>query len=276
MKQFLCCFLIILALALLSFSQEDVLANKDIAKVQESEYRNSEIMDADLDWFANLVSSDPNYIGYIIVYRGIDDPPGTNIRIGTRLLKYLSLNRGLDPARCKFINGGIRQKLSYEFWVAKPNVPQPNPTTIIQEKIDESQAFLFDEFYHPLPDKDWGGCCGVDGYKKEEAEASLDKYAEKLKANLSFKAYLIAYAQYCKDCLGSGAVLDSFQTAAIMLKREKDYLIKHHKIPASRIITTNGGHRKWQEVELWLVPENGEKPKPKPTTFPPKRKKKRK
>ncbi len=117
----------------------------------------------------------------------------------------------------------------------------------------------------------------------------MESFSQSLSKNPTAKGYIIIYRdkelpfgfQYCTDCTfrakysRSGKYLgvkpdihlDSPKVIANILRSEKNYLTKRHNKPASRIVIINGGFRKWQEIELWLVPANSSAPKPQPTAF---------
>jgi hypothetical protein len=254
-------------------------------KVLEFGRINSGYLYALLDSLAVELQNEPTAEAYAVIYPAKNARPNAAHREGLRIKQYLITNRGVSPDKIKTGNGGSREKMLVELWLVPPGAEVPKITPLEPEKIDLTKTLLFDVQTFPLENDD---CTyDVDCPSGEWHLAQLDTFAEQLKVNPNSKAYLIAYAQYCPKCgieyiySQSGKLirekiivrLDAPTTAKMMLKTDKDYLVKHHKIDDSRIITINGGHNENRNVELWFVPEDGEKPKPKPTTFPPKRSK---
>jgi hypothetical protein len=180
------------------------------------------------------------------------------------------------------VSGGIRENTFIEIWIVPVNAQPPETLQKKPDEIKVTNSLLFG-MHGSYLDVD---NCGydIDCPSGKYHFARLDYFARQLKLNPNLKGYLIAYARYCPNCGSYGkyspsgkfireekiSYRDKSGTATMILKSEKDYLVKSHNIELSRIITVNGGHREYRNIELWLVPENGEKPKPKPTTFPPK------
>ncbi|HEY0080162.1 MAG TPA: PEGA domain-containing protein [Pyrinomonadaceae bacterium] len=85
---------------------------------------------ARLDNFAIELQNNPGARGYIIAYAGTNTRPGTADGLGERARRYMVATRGLDASRIVVLNGGYRERNSYELWLvpigAEP--PQPSPT----------------------------------------------------------------------------------------------------------------------------------------------------
>jgi len=258
--------------------------NKDLPRmIDEFGEVSSEDLTARLEVFSLTISENPNTKGYIIIYRDKALPFGYPIHFGAVIQNFLVKSIRFPRERFEVINGGLRDERKTELWLF-PNGSKPPIADSINEKLETSKSVLFDGFNYPTP-YDGAGCCSIDGYTEEAKKASLDYFARQLKEQSTVKAYLIFYGQYCTDCSSSARYsrngkylgvtpdnyFDSPATAARILRKEKNYLLKRHGVDTSKVITINGGYRKWQAIELWFVPKGGEIPKPKPNTFPKKR-----
>ncbi len=85
-------------------------------------------------------------------------------------------------------------------------------------------------------------------------KARLSAFAIELDNNPGAQGYIIAYASRHRR-----------NSTARSLKRAKDYLIKQRGLDEGRVITIDGGHRRKQSAELWIVPTGAEPPKPSPS-----------
>lgn len=250
--------------------------------IDEFSQQNSESLMARLDGMRIALQENPTSKGYIIDYRDKGLPFGYSIRFQTKLQNFLARYFELPPKRFKIINGGVGNERKTQLWI----VPSGSKLPIIDsvnEKFEFDKSALFDSFNYPEPFN--SGCCGIDDYQHEEKNASLDRFAQILKENPTAKAYIIFYGQFCTDCSSSvrysrsgkylglkpDIYLDSPRTITRILRKEKNYLLKRHGIASSKVITINGGYRKWQAIELWIVSKDGNIPKSKPETFPKKR-----
>jgi hypothetical protein len=245
---------------------------------------NSESVSARLDNVAVALQSQAESKAHIIVYHPQGKPYGFPFRYAARIKTYLLQTRGFDSNRIITKVGGKTAAERNEIWIVPTSAerfPTISPSFEIEE-INKNETFLFDNYnyenYETLNRLLIEGCCSIDYFDRQEARASLDAFAELLNNKRSAKGYLIGYSQYCVGCIvyDNRKILerDSPTMATEILRREKSYLVRKHKIEPGRIVIVNGGFKNSRNVELWIVPENGEKPKPKPTTFPPKRSKK--
>ena len=84
---------------------------------------------ANLDNFAVALQSEPGSQGYIIVYGGRRSRPGRANQLGERSRQYLVNTRNIDPSRVVVINGGTRERDSFELWLVPQGAtpPQPRP-----------------------------------------------------------------------------------------------------------------------------------------------------
>lgn len=268
MRKIFTAVLLVFILRLSSFGQDSNLPKL----IDEFVSLNSEDLTARLEAVPVVLKQNPKAKGYIIIYSDKDLPFGFSIRYGVRIQNFLVKNLNLSPKRFEIINGGLIDKRNTQLWIS-PDGTKPPLIDSTQKEFEFNKTSLFDRFNYPMLYDD-AGCCSIDNYKDEEKKASLGKFAEQIKQHPTAQAYLIFYGQYRID--GSSDIeLDSSATITRILRKERNSLHKHYGIDYSKIITINGGYREWQALELWIVPKGGEIPKPKPETFPKKRRSKK-
>jgi len=214
----------------------------------------------------HALNQKPNAKGYVIIFRGRDTPMGFPIRLKERLRNHFIKYLALPTERFEILIGGEIENQKTELWIV-PVGSEPPLEKSIDEKIDANISFQFDNFSYPTP---WDGqvCCSIGGYTKQEKKVSLDKFAQLLKENPDSTGYLIVYGQYCVTCADGIIYLDSKKVISRILRKEKNYLVKNHKIESESLKTINGGYRKWEAIELWIVPKGEKPPNPTPNTFP--------
>jgi hypothetical protein len=230
---------------------------------------------ARLDNFANELQAEPSSQAHIVVYRGRRDLPGLIHRRGLRARHYLIDQRGIDPGHVVIVEGGVTTCLSVELWLVPPGAGSPPlKWTYAYSLTDITVTFKFDEHGYSLPHD-------VDAYDEEGARARgvapelLAGYAAALKAKPDARAFVIAYEQYCRDCLFEGegrrpkVLRDPRGTAERMLKDEKALLVNQYGLGPSRIVTVHGGHRRHRGIDLWIVPKGADAPVPSPSVIPP-------
>ena len=141
MNRFLFCITIII------FCFSSVLAQaKEAYKFQElvAGAGSCEIALRDLDYFALELQKNPTAQGYIIFYGGktydFYEKPKSRLprrneaefraRIAEGRLKWL----GVDSSRYVIVNGGFREKFTFEFWIVPAGAQVPKPTPTVQAK----------------------------------------------------------------------------------------------------------------------------------------------
>lgn len=289
-------FNIFLALAVV-FSPLKTSAHERIGTVNDSPWLidefgpfNSEDLQARLDNWAARIHKNSTFKTIVVIFPPKDKPFGFPYRYAAIIKTYLTKNKGVEPKRVVIVYGDVESNVRTQVYL----VPQDSnlSTSIgIERKPNSSKTFLFDSFGLSSPN-DFGTCCAVDEFDREETLASFEVFAKQLNENKNLKGYIIAYAQYCPDCgytvdydrkgnqTSSRPIIlrDSFSTAAALARSQKEQLINNFALKPSRIIAVNGGFHRSREIELYLVPENGIVPKPTPTMFPgqPKRQAKKK
>lgn len=87
---------------------------------------------ARLDNLAVELQNEPASTGYVIVYGGRRSGAGSAERLGERTRDYLILTRKIDANRITIINGGLREKNSFELWLVPQGAIPPQPTPTVQ------------------------------------------------------------------------------------------------------------------------------------------------
>lgn len=92
---------------------------------------------ARLNAFMQELNSNPDSVGYIVVYGGRVNKFGEiNARV-KRVTNHLFNDLKVDPKRVKVIQGGFREKFEFEFWTSrvKGNFPPLSPTVDVEKVI---------------------------------------------------------------------------------------------------------------------------------------------
>lgn len=87
---------------------------------------------ARLDQFAIALQNNPTARGYVFVYGGRTSRAGRTENLMTRTRNYLTATRGISADRLTVINGGLRERDTFEFWIVPPGAPEPKPTPTVQ------------------------------------------------------------------------------------------------------------------------------------------------
>ncbi|MEZ5345538.1 MAG: hypothetical protein R2681_08290 [Pyrinomonadaceae bacterium] len=237
---------------------------------------NAESRSVRYEIFRSKIRESPNSRGYVVTYGDKTRTKGFPFRFSARISGYLTENLGMLPDEFEIIDGGIEEVAKTQFWIYPKTVNFSERFAIPKTEVGV-ETMLFDSFRYPHP-YDGGGCCVIDGYTEEGKKAAMDEYVRLLNENPNLKAYIVFYGQYCAFCeeevqqkrlasLRNGKKLsevDSTKTILKILNEERGNLINNYGIPSKRIVTINGGHRRQQEIELWLVPSDGKIPSPRP------------
>lgn len=107
---------------------------------------------ARLDNLVIQLQSEPESKGFVIVYSGKYDLPATISTYRARIGNYLVNMRGVDPERLVILDGGYKQNVTTEFWIAAKGATAPEPTETINVKQELDKAFKFTEERVYLPD----------------------------------------------------------------------------------------------------------------------------
>ena len=80
---------------------------------------------ARLDNFAIQLQQEPGSQGYYVIFGSCE---GEADQRSARAVDYLVNNRGIDRGRITVVNGGCRETLLVELWIAPPGAAAPTPT----------------------------------------------------------------------------------------------------------------------------------------------------
>lgn len=203
---------------------------------------------ARLDNLAIQLQNKPNTKSFLVVYRARRDLPGLSNRYAHHMKSYLVDSRGIDPERVITVDGGIAGCLTQEVWIVLPGgTPQPRPDAYFSSY--EPSVYKFDEHHYSSP-RDPGDLI----YWQEPPGnllGYLEAFAQELQKNPRSSGYLIAYKSVTRDRPG---------VSQIMLRTERNFLIREFGIKPARIKTIDGGYREWRTMELWIAPKSEDVP----------------
>jgi hypothetical protein len=87
-----------------------------------------------LDQLSIALQSEPDSIGYVIVYGGRKGSRNDIAKRMSCMKTYLIKQRGTAAARLKVINGGYREDVMIELWVRPDGSPAPAPRPTLKTK----------------------------------------------------------------------------------------------------------------------------------------------
>jgi hypothetical protein len=166
--------------------------------------------------------------------------PGSARRHANRVRNYWVDAHGLNPNRIVTVDGGYRAERSVEIWIVPSGAgdPVPRPDGSLDRSTDV--AWKYDEF-------------SLDGWwfstdYEKEAER-LDGFAAALKSNPTSKGSIVVHRGTidCETCLRPG-------TEMKFAEKEKEYLVKKHRIAPSRIAIIRAGRVGGGRIQLWVIP----------------------
>jgi hypothetical protein len=125
------------------------LASSEARKFLEygSGEANCETEMAHLDNYAIAVQNAPDTKAYVVVYGGRRDTARSELRARrSRIGRYLVNERGIDPARVLVVDGGFRESLTIELWLAPAGaeMPKAQPTVSPKEVKYKRARYSFD------------------------------------------------------------------------------------------------------------------------------------
>lgn len=103
-------------------------------KFQEFGNINCEAELAYLDALAVQIQNDPNSMAYVIIYGGSKGKRNEAKARLARMTYYWVNTRRMDPARFRGIDGGYRETLAGEIWLATADDAAPKPTPTVDAK----------------------------------------------------------------------------------------------------------------------------------------------
>lgn len=103
-------------------------------KIAEFSNFNCEGELAQLDSLALKLQNDPNSMAYVIIYGGRKGKRNEAKARLARMTHYWVMTKRMDPERFKRIDGGYRETLTGEIWLAAPEDAAPTPTPTIDAK----------------------------------------------------------------------------------------------------------------------------------------------
>ena len=86
---------------------------------------------ARLDNLAIELQNTPGARGYILVYGGRTSRQGSAEFLGNRARNYLVSVRGVDASRLVVVNGGYRERSTFELWLVPQGAQAPTPTPTV-------------------------------------------------------------------------------------------------------------------------------------------------
>lgn len=212
---------------------------------------------ARLDSVGNDLRADLNLHAYVIGYAARDALLGSGLR-HANYVRNLLRRFVADDTRVRVIDGGRREHLTIEVWLAPFGVLPPTPSSpVLVEAANNAAAFKFDEF-HPSEYREEEALFGE--YKYYDQSAVLDGFALLLERAPSLRGYIVAY----------DGQRDRAGTAYRFAQRYWQYLYDTNLLgnnpnvdtnEPSRIVILRAGRRRNRLIELWAVPPGASAPR---------------
>lgn len=225
------------------------------------------------------LSSDETVKAKVIVYQSIDAYPAEydSNSLYRQIKKQMDFLR-LDDTRVAFINGGFRKLVGAELWIVPKGAESPKPSeTLPRPIIPTNKTFIFAN-----------RGLGLFDYEYPIEFLSISSRKERLKLEREIEEqFSLTKEEF--DELKFGWAIDSFgnllkeretSTGLIIFYADNKYfniknirkhieegkrrIAKNAGILTSRISIIYGGYRDYLQAEFWVIPKNGQLPKPKP------------
>ena len=205
---------------------------------------------ARLDNFAIKFQQDPTMSGYVVTF---DSPNKNRARAEWELDRsqfYLTHERGIDPSRIVFVNGGEREDVEIvltELWIVPPGAVPPVAPPEINKYTAPNFSGVFNVYhtdehiYQEMIEM---------GYSSEHI--AHVQFATKLKEQPESVGYLVIRAS-------KNGAPGAWRRIA---RRDEDILQREHGIEAARLRSIDGGRASGEsaQVELWILPKNATPP----------------
>lgn len=263
MKNLITTIILILTVTVSAYTQ-DAIPVDEFGKIT------IEDLMARLDGLRNQLYANEGSIALLRVYRGDKDNLGFPSRSLARMKTYLTNNKvGEKKIVVQECDGTLETQNKLYLVPASTAVPLCTNTLTIPKVTT-----LFDSYLLSHENDEIDNCCSIEGSAASAAIATLQTFASLLQKSPTSRAYVVAY-NGTNVWYNDRAVrpLDRPSLATKTALTAKTFL-SENGIDPNRVVAINGGYRDSnQNVELWIVPEGGTKPKPTPNYFPKKRKK---
>jgi hypothetical protein len=209
----------------------------------------SEYLMAVFDAFRVELDNHPTSEGLVVVH-GDRSTEGRS-RAYVRWLDSYRTSRAIDKSRFPVVRAADREDLKIEFWRIPSGAERPHFETFSPKDWTKGTQMF---------DRSWAEFYRDEGELEIFSNSFFDlgcqfwpdtsTYSMILSANPSLTGILVVYAK-----AGAGK-----RTADRLSQFARNYLIRRHRVPPSRIKTLYGGERENGEIEFWLVPPGGEPP----------------
>ena len=193
---------------------------------------------AHLDLFHEELRNHPNLRGFLIGYDDPSVPRGVFLRRLYGDQTYLVELRGLEPNRLSVIDGGCREKLTFEMWLAPLNGKPPSGGLESTCPPAPTKPVLFD--------RECLACDPVVFLDLPGLGVGLKFYAASLLSAPGSRALITVRPGHEKS--SSGALADA--------RRAKRKLTREFGVPSERITIRLVGRRKdsLPTAEMWIIP----------------------
>lgn len=244
-----------------TISAQDLIYQPKAQQVDEfGAIQYSDIM-ARLDATAIQLQDDPTSEMFVIAYRNALIPIGKVIRNFKFMKNYLTRNRGLDPSRLKFIDGGeTRAGFAFQIWIVPAGAEAPELLKPVGNSLKNTTiARKFDDDYYAYNDGDEY----FDG-------DTFAEFSEKIKSEPDSIAYVILYPEYIEygDESEKPVIRKDSLRKTNRVKVDISKRLRKTGLPLSKIKIVNGGYRDYRQVELWILPKGVAPPASMPNQFP--------
>lgn len=262
MKKLLIILFTILSFNLFVFARFDVFY-----KVDEFSLIQTEDLMSRLDNFAQTIRKSPKTVGFIVTSKGRKSLPGFPYRYAARMKTYLMRDNIVPQNQLITAQCGDFEKVTTTLYILPENVDSKLLSGWCEnEEPTFSETTLFDSYSYYFKNPDFDDCCEIKGADLAEANASLKVVAKILKKASESKAYIFVYGGTNVYGFNNKIVRkpDSQKLVQKTLRETKEKLLQNG-IDESKIVAINGGYKdSTRSVELWIVPNGGKIPQPRP------------